>query len=185
MLQGIPLFPTPVWRYSIPNWEEKKTKLLSLHEDKPEYWQEDSFTDFFRGSENDYREEFSTIISQELSEFEGAVKKTFPGTTGLTLGSVWTQKYLRHNFMPPHTHGPRGFSAVVYTEFVKGEHKSTCLQSYSHCPISGRHQHVELSVEEGDMIIFPSTMPHYVNPCKSDKQRTIISFNLYVDWIKQ
>jgi len=182
MLQAIPLFPTPVWHYRISDWETKKEQLLSLHEDKPEYWEDDNFTDFRRDNLNSYSKEFSTIMIRELMEFQDCVKQSFVGINGLSINSVWTQKYLKNKFMGPHTHGSQGFSSVIYTEFTKGEHKSTCLQAYNCCPVTGDHQEIELDVEEGDMIIFPSTMAHYANPSESDNQRTIVSFNMTINW---
>ena len=36
-------------------------------------------------------------------------------------------------------------------------------------------------VQEGDLLIFPSYLPHSVQPNESDKDRIVISFNIYID----
>ena len=42
----------------------------------------------------------------------------------------------------------------------------------------GYIEHFEPPVKEGDLIIFPSTVPHRAFVNASDTQRTIISFNM-------
>ena len=36
----------------------------------------------------------------------------------------------------------------------------------------------QIKVLEGDLLIFPSYLPHYVEPNKSDEDRIVISFNI-------
>ena len=35
-----------------------------------------------------------------------------------------------------------------------------------------------INVAEGDLLIFPSYLPHYVEPNKSDEDRIVVSFNI-------
>jgi len=151
---------------------------MSLFDDKPEYHSAgNSFSDYFR-EDNDYRKEFCRIMAPELVEFTGAIKGAMPEVKDLTMNTVWTQRYQRKESMMTHSHGPRGFSAVLYTEFVKGEHQATVLQGYSNHPITQEVQIFVPEVQEGDMIIFPSSMPHFADASQSDLTRTIMSFNL-------
>ena len=79
--------------------------------------------------------------------------------------------------MGPHTHGVIGWSGVLYVEFDKYEHSPTEFQGPLHDVNNGQQLEYKPEVEEGDIIIFPSCLTHWVSPNQSKKRRTIMSFN--------
>jgi hypothetical protein len=187
MIHSYPLFPTEVIHLRRPDdWEQRKVKLLELFKDEPEYHNESyAFSDFFRDTNDfDYRREFSYLMAKELIEFTNAAKEAFPDIEDLEMNHIWTQRYKRTESMAPHSHGPRGFSGVLYVEFIPGEHEGTVLQGYSNHPITQELNQFVPDVQEGDMVIFPSSMPHFANPSESDLTRTIMSFNLDIVYRK-
>ena len=38
----------------------------------------------------------------------------------------------------------------------------------------------ELEIEEGDLLIFPSYLPHSVLPNQSDEDRVVVSLNIFI-----
>jgi hypothetical protein len=91
---------------------------------------------------------------------------------------VWTQKYSKGDYHPPHDHGPEGFACVFYAELDPDLHLPTeFMQPYM--PHTGnRDMKSPDDVDEGDLVIFPANLFHMAPPHYSDKYRTIISFNL-------
>ena len=167
-------FWVPFWKIKVSNWLIKKKKLLNLVDwDNPECKTEKHFTDYYSNHSNPgYVEEFSNILFDELELFS----KNLP--EGFKITGVWAQRYTGYHFMPPHTHGPTGFSAVLYTEFNPKVHKSTTFYSPFKGFISGEPLEHTPEMNEGEMIIFPSSVLHFAEPSNSEEQRTIFSWNM-------
>ena len=164
-------FWVPFWKIKVSNWLIKKKKLLNLVDwDNPECKIEKHFTDYY--SESDYIKEFSDILLYELELFA----KNFP--EGFKIKEVWAQRYTGYHFMNPHTHGPRGFSAVLYAEFNPKVHKPTTFYSPFNGFINGEPLEHAPEMNEGEMIIFPSSVLHFAEPSNSEEQRTIFSWNM-------
>ena len=120
-----------------------------------------------------YEPVFLSMISPYLREFLKIADYKFS-----EVSRVWTQKYSKGDYHPPHDHGPEGFACVFYAELDPDLHLPTeFMQPYM--PHTGnRDMKSPDDVEEGDLVIFPSNLFHMAPPHYSDKYRTIISFNL-------
>ena len=80
------------------------------------------------------------------------------------IGSFWFQQYLNSGFHTWHTHRGCHFTNIYFIECPKGSET--------------KFKNIEIDIEEGDIISFPSFIPHSSPHIKNSKERkTIISFN--------
>jgi len=120
-----------------------------------------------------YEPVFLSMISPYLKQFLKRADYKFT-----EVSRVWTQRYSKGDYHPPHDHGPEGFACVFYAQLDPKEHLPTeFMQPW--IPHAGdRDMSSPDDVVEGDLVIFPSNLMHMAPPHMSDKYRTIISFNL-------
>lgn len=175
------------YQVSIENWSEKKKQLLDLIDwDDPSCWTDDCFTDYYKniqktGERAPYTDAFIKILSKELNSFVHNVQYTdinrFNVDLSMKINNLWAQRYTSQQFMPPHTHEPAGFSAVLYAEFDNKEHQPTKFWAPFKNTVDAMDYRYDPQVQEGDILFFPSYLMHYAEPNNSKKQRTIFSFN--------
>ena len=97
-----------------------------------------------------------------------------------TLANMWFQSTANAQHHEAHTHGARGggrLSFVWYIEFDPTVHRSTTFYCPFRDPMTGKLIKSDIPVEEGDLVVFPSSIYHEQSPSHSSVRRTIISFN--------
>ena len=162
-------FYVPFYTIKINNWLDKKIKLLNLVD-----WSDKScltnehFTDYHKYKKGN---------APYFSAFFDIIKDDLKGFNNLEVRTLWAQRYNEQQHMNVHTHGVLGFSAVLYAEFDKKEHKATTFYAPFPNFIDGTCMNYTPQVEEGDLLMFPSALMHAATPNISTKQRTIFSFN--------
>ena len=174
------MFSVPLITYEIADWHIAKKKILdALPAECPKYADPEEgclFTDFFINNEvgvttlPDYSDTVLDIIKPYLADFFGG--------TEVQLTDMWYQKYskgVRHSF---HNHGHSGWSSIIYVEFDPEKHQATRFMSPFNNIWNGNIEMYTPPVNEGDMIIFPSTIAHEAPANKSDTRRTIVSYNM-------
>jgi len=182
------MFSVPIIHYPIANWAENKKKILdALPEENKEHQDPQDnglFTDFFVNSAAEceemppYAETIISVIKPYLAEFTDQRRVEF--------SDMWYQKYYKGVSHGVHNHGHSGWSSVIYVEFDPDVHQATTFYSPFRNPWNGNLELFHPPVNEGDMVIFPATVMHEAAPNKSDKRRTIVSYNLrgHVDRVK-
>jgi|TARA_Y100001968_G_scaffold332365_1_gene390265 hypothetical protein len=171
------MFSVPLYKFSIPNWEEEKKEIIaSLPEEKlVKTRDEDIHTDFFDYYGKGLLPPYSDLILDILLPYMGMVcEHQWCGINGM-----WYQtehKYQKHML---HNHGTVGWSSVLYINYDSEVHTATrFLSPYNKIAGSGGLLNwFQPKVKEGDYIIFPSDLAHEAMPNESDKKRTIISVN--------
>jgi len=165
-------FWVPFWKIKVSNYLTKKYELLKLvNWDNPECQYENHFTDYF--IEKNYLTPFTELISNELQQFANDLQ----GSINIT--DLWAQRYVGNtNNMSPHTHGNHGYSAILYAEFNPEVHQPTQFLAPFKNFSNGEDLIHKPEVEEGDILIFPSSIIHYASPSHSKEQRTIFSWNM-------
>ena len=92
---------------------------------------------------------------------------------------MWFERSFESNYHGAHNHGSLGFSAVLFVEFDPLEHKPTRLIApFNGFYSGGLIEHRPEGVNEGTLLIWPSILLHDIEPNRSKKRRTIISFNI-------
>lgn len=183
------MFAVPIIHYPIANWAENKKKILdALPDDCPEHKDPADnglYTDFFLNADKDstelpeYSDTIISIIKPYLAEFTDQRRVEFT--------DMWYQKYNTGVQHQVHTHGHSGWSSVIYVEFDPMVHQPTTFYSPFRNPWNGNLELFHPPVKEGDMVIFPATVMHEASPNRSEKRRTIVSYNLrgHVDVVKK
>ena len=165
VLNNREIFKIPYSHYSIDNWEEKKSIILSQLEDK--------FTDYGDYESPPYERVVSECIRNELMDFSSYLD--FP----LVIMNMWYERSKQSHRHPVHNHGGAGFSAVMYVEFNPEVHQPTVFYCPYGNPFTGALMSYQPNVKEGDIVFFPSSFSHEACPNESDEVRTIISFNMF------
>lgn len=91
--------------------------------------------------------------------------------TGLTLWSVhkyWFQTYKQNDFHGWHVHAGCMFSNVYYLNLPDGAART----SFSYLG-----NEFQIEVQEGDILTFPSFLPHCSKESKSEAPKHVIAFN--------
>lgn len=178
------LFSIPIAHYQVENWESNKRIIM---ESLPQFGQEhldnnEMYTDFFHMDEETlppYADVIIPIVEPHLAEFSERRRIEFT--------DMWCQTSIKGQYHGIHNHGHSGWSCILYVEFDPEVHQATQFISPFNNPWSGRLQSVIPPINEGDLIIFPTTIHHQALENKSDVPRTIVSFNLRgkVDKVKK
>lgn len=92
------------------------------------------------------------------------------GYDGYTLHELWFQQYNINSGHGWHTHSSN-FTNVYYLEMLDGSPKTKIVNPYNQTDI------IEVQVEEGDILVFPSFVIHKAPPNLINQQKTIISYN--------
>jgi uncharacterized protein (TIGR02466 family) len=197
------IFPIHYYQTQISENESLKRKYLNKivetyrekHVGSPKGWITNKMHTSF---EEDKLNEEIFVDYTELDQLYSSYVNTFMGDSWSGyIESLWFNCYIdgdyqeQHNHVNPSTVDNCHFSCIHYLSFDKTRHKpvvfcdpldalrSTNLELKSH-KYDGRHYP---QIEEGDLLMFPSYLNHYVSPSQKteDYPRVTISFNLKLE----
>ena len=107
--------------------------------------------------------EYSSLFFDTVREHLETMTKSLD-CLGFNISSYWFQQYLTSGFHTWHTHRGCHFANIYFIECPKGSET--------------KFKNINIEIEEGDIISFPSFIPHRSPKIKNAKERkTIISFN--------
>ena len=106
---------------------------------------------------------------------------------GMRLSRLWTTIYSKDCFVPEHIHSNSLLSGIYYTKTPENcgdvvfrdpswVAKSVCNPNGSQFPSGGTNQN--FTPNEGDLLLFPSWLPHFSEPNKNEEDRIMVAFNL-------
>ncbi len=119
---------------------------------------------------SDMSREWLNYIAQPLLE-ELAVLYRAVGFDGLKITEIWFQQYLTGSEHGWHSHSGN-FTNVYYLELPEGTPPTLLVNPYD------KTQIIEVEAKEGDLLMFPSYVLHKAPINKSDKRKTILSYNI-------
>jgi hypothetical protein len=176
----IPLKIIPMYINKIPDWESKKSKIISVM--NADTWRPDLnglgefSTDRTKdGSQISYFEDFMQIFSEDINSMGTELE-----LESLQIKNLWSVTYETGDFHPVHTHGKTHYSAVIYFDYDPEEHTPTYFVTDNIHHISQNSDIISQNVTEGTICVFPSNILHFTLPNKSKKNRRIISFDMDV-----
>ena len=151
-------FAIPFWKGKICNWESKKEQIWTIFERfKKNMVDGDQLTDY--DSNRQYHLLLEGILMDDLIK----IKKEFGyENKQFRINSAWFQQYNKKHTHYVHNHGFGGFSSALYLNNMDGN-----VIEYE-----------PDEVEEGTLIVFPTTLPHYVPVNTSEESRIILSMNM-------
>lgn len=199
---GIIIFPTPyVFRYKVENHEEIKQQLLpqfiqEYEENKNNIdykWQENSTSTVvtnYNTHDNRYytQDHYDSIVWKPLNLlYQTLFAKDAPfilsdkHPTKSSIEMLWWNVYDKGSYAVTHNHGYGKVSGIYLLE-LNETNSTTFLMDDSHPfgPTPSRMFHTTDYAQEGDVILFPSSLLHFVNP--AIKRRVTISFNVFTDF---
>jgi hypothetical protein len=162
------VFEVPIFKYTIPNWIERKVTLM-------EALPKEGYTDFFANKMNGLPP-YIDVLGETIMECMQEFANNYPCPVMIT--SAWCERAKKYDMHGAHNHGATGFSAILYVDFDQFEHDATKFWSPFTDPATGDLMEYQPIVKEGDLVIFPSFMVHEGPMNKSDKERIIVSFNI-------
>ncbi len=202
MIYKTPLFEVPLYKFKASKHAEIKQWMLDtvcpeFEKNGPNEPSRNLYSSYFPGAPKLDNGLFSNFYAKDIGSFldKAGFSKFHPWQTKL---NFWYNLSLEGSYQEVHDHLggpiPISYAAVHYVMFDKTEHVSTVfynplesiLKSLQPTttdqfrPNDFRGFQKILDVEEGDIIIFPSYVPHSVMTQISKKLRITVSFNISV-----
>jgi hypothetical protein len=118
---------------------------------------------------SDFSRKWVQYVSEPLAECMLEIYKEL-GYDGLTIHELWFQQYQQLAEHGWHTHSGN-FTNVYYLEMPNTTPKTQIVNAYNQSDI------IELDVNEGDIVVFPSFIIHRAPKNLSNDRKTIISYN--------
>jgi hypothetical protein len=177
------MFYIPHFQYHIEEWSNQKEEILSClyskHKGVTECNEGDTMhSSYFEKTDYSEFQPFLNMISPYLKQMSVEIlEKGYSQKPIDEISRIWFQIQKQYEFHSLHNHGPDGWSAVFYADYDPQEHESTKF----YCPVTtvdGQLFTFQPGVQEGDLVIFPAQINHESVVNRSQKSRTIISFNL-------
>tara|TARA_R100000687_G_scaffold77094_1_gene69391 strand:- start:719 stop:1231 length:513 start_codon:yes stop_codon:yes gene_type:complete len=145
-----------------------KNKLLKYMEDMPlNTYEEVSKTDW--GLSSDYKRPYVKYFINILKPYMQKIVKKL-NTKNWLMHNMWFQQYNKNSHHTWHTHPSVQFSSVYYLE-LPDTNVSTEFKDIVNNNI------FKVDVKEGDLLVFPSSLLHRSPKNKSNKRKSVISFN--------
>ncbi len=118
--------------------------------------------------------------------FRDHILNSFSFRDKIDMGSWWLNVNGKGNFNMQHTHPKCDLSGIWYLTdnnnslvFIDPlQHSRSNL--YLSFPELGISEGVFINAKAGEVIIFPSDLPHYVEPHSLDTKRVSVSFNMHL-----
>jgi len=163
-----------VWLHSLKNHLLIKDRLLEIIEKSKKTSFNDgkdiiSFTDFYDNIDLKNKQYFSTFHTNATDFYDKLV--SFYCIKEFNIRNGWFQQYYKNDKHQWHYHGGTNISFVYYVE-LENKQKSTEFYDLINKDV------FQLDVKEGDIVVFPSYIPHRSPILKSNKKKTIISCNI-------
>lgn len=168
-----PIFQVPVITIRVSEWSEKKELLI---EKSKEVNLSHDFDKFVKTSYNlTVGDEMNVqnILSEELK----VIEENIEGNVAVT--QSWVERASKGMWHEIHNHGMYGLSCSLYLKYDKKEHTPIYFVSPFRNCFDGQLSLATLEdIDEGVLVVFPSSLDHFTRPNKSDKDRMCLSFNL-------
>lgn len=182
------MFRIPLYKVKIEPWQEVKQKILGCisgskyHIDPKGNNFSTDFSDqfdpfgFFIEEQRHYSQNVYEILNPWIAKISTNV---FGREIPESSPNMWTQKYCNNSEHPIHNHGNRGYSFILYLEYDSEVHLPTKFYSPFGNFFHGNILEFCPNVVEGTLICFPSVINHTSQRQKTDKERMILSFNMF------
>ena len=179
------MFDVPYKRYSLENWEHTKGWIYDVLKDHPlpltpsvigdpreDFWEN------HRGHP-EYMDDITSVIAKSVAMFASELKIDI---NDFFICDMWHQVTDQFHSHKAHNHGATGFSANLYLNFVQGEHMPTRFYAPFNDFASGVSlDYMDLNVDEGDIVFFPSAILHESPINLYETPREILAMNFRVN----
>ena len=191
-------FPHPVFQYKLENFDNINNELSNyIYKLK-----EDNHVSQKLSNINGWQSHFFLLSDQmsagykfflQVQPYIHDVFKSYGWVYSpkkIKCSGMWAIINKKGNFNTEHIHPNSNLSAAYYVKAPKncGDFKVFTPNAINRDKYPPRETPTELNrvvaqleVHEGDLLIFPSHLPHSVLPNETDEDRMVVSFNLHID----
>ena len=194
-IQTLKLFSEPIFKYKFDNYEELNTELLNYI-----YGLRDEDVEGIkRSNKGGWHSKNFNLSDKNSIQLKFALKlqpyiiKTFENfgwkikDKNIRISEMWAIINKKDDFNVVHTHPNCYLSAAYYVKAKKNcgkfevEHPNNAKR-YFFPEIEKINEFnlevASIDIEEGDLLLFPSYLPHKVSQNNIDEDRVVISFNV-------
>ena len=193
--QTLKLFPEPVFKYKFDNPKDLNAELS-----KYIYDLRDKDTEGLkRSNKGGWHSQNFKLTEKDSIQFKFAVKiqpyivNAFQNfgwkikDKNIRISEMWAIINKKENFNVVHTHPNCYLSSAYYVKASKNcgafiAENPNVAKRYSYPEIANKNQFnaetAGIEIQEGDLLLFPSYLPHKVSKNESDDDRIVISFNV-------
>ena len=195
----IPMFPWPVFRSNLlhtgsitpEQLEAMKKECYTMRKEDPIGRSRSNNASGWQSNDGvNQRPIFQSMLNGVEEMFQYEVFPYFLGEYAneyhLEHGNYWVNINYQNSYNNAHTHPGCWYSGVIYIQIPENSRKDGALQF-----LSGQARHMSdvthmsqrdadnfpIMPEEGDVLLFPSAMIHFVEPHSTDYERISIAFN--------
>jgi uncharacterized protein (TIGR02466 family) len=191
------LFPEPIFKYKLENFKDLNTQLSEYiyklyNQDKEGVERSNKggwhSKNFIINDKKSIQHKFAiTVQKYILDSFQNLGWKT--KDQNIQIKEMWAIINKKEDFNVLHTHPNCYLSAAYYVKASKNcgrfqVENPNIAKRYAYPEIAKQNElNVEVAgidISEGDLLIFPSYLPHKVRKNESDEDRIVISFNVSV-----
>ena len=167
------IFGTPLWKLESVSFDDKKIteEIFNAQRSDPKGVNVSNIGGYHSGPD------FSTPLVDEYirGRLEGKGGLNFPHT----VTGRWANINTKGDSNRPHNHGVMGLSGVLFVTEAPGlvlyNPARECLLELN------LHSSHIINGKSGEIVVFPSTILHWVEPSKSDDPRITVAFNIIVN----
>jgi len=116
-----------------------------------------------------YNREYIKLFYAMINPYLENIKE-FINVSNYEIHNTWFQQYEKNDRHDFHTHGGCQYTNVYYLEMPEENMKTKLFE-----PLEKKI--IDIDIKEGDLITFASYINHKSDTNKSDKRKTVISFN--------
>ena len=165
----------PIWHFKCSDWEQTKKNLLEqilghgIY--KMDTYDNKIYNTDYHVKENYIKSNYKDLAVNSIKPHLEQLAQQY----GLTIAvdNLWYQQYKQHDYHLYHNHGHCNFSSVLYLELPENT-QTTLYADYE------RQIEYKLDIQEGDYIIFPSSVIHESKPIEKDVTKTVVAINLNI-----
>lgn len=170
-----PFFQIPYWNTKLLNFSSTKKILKNLISEFPEQRNPyDNFSSNVKIDRKEFIKKFEKIIDKELNQLSISISKK------LKITDAWSVTYKKGDFHPPHNHGYKKLSGILYLDFPKGSADTEYVQPFPDLFSDLSIYSTLPNIEEGTINIVPSFLSHFTYPQKVSKAKQIIAWDMIV-----
>lgn len=160
--------------------EQINKKLNITKDDHVGIWSCDVNTEFFNPETHKYVDVVVTEIYPALDKMFDEIDTLIKPKTS-TVTNIWYNKYDKGQNQEVHSHFGSDISGIYLLDL--NEENTTAFYSFGASTTNTAKEIYKANkLQEGDIVLFPSHLLHYVLP--SVKQRTTIAFNINCEFEK-
>jgi len=194
-IQTLKLFSEPIFKYKFDNYEELNTELLNYIYSL----RDEDVGGIKRSNKGGWHSKNFNLSDKDSIQLKFALKlqpyiiKTFENfgwkikDKNIRISEMWAIINKKDDFNVVHTHPNCYLSAAYYVKAKKNcgkfevEHPNNAKR-YFFPEIEKINEFnlevASIDIEEGDLLLFPSYLPHKVSQNNIDEDRIVISFNV-------